>query len=227
MVSTWFVQYFLGFSFWLTIFSANPAHTQQVHLSSFNVVESSVPEQWPMFERLVLPPPNPIPDDPSAGDQGRSNPNATRHNTPDPAADQHENPPPSMPDESRSNAPPSTGNDMQVDEPSSNATAPTPDTLQTKPTRPNAKKNYGDFGNESLEGQEQEPAPPQAKKPKGPKSTATSRNTTRSRDLRTQLQRRQPRPILAGTQFMKVEVIELTEIEVNPPTSPTHTLTLE
>lgn len=178
-----------------------------------------------MFDRLVpSPPPAPVLDDPQAGDSGMSNSNESGHATPPPAVDQGGNHPmstPPMPDQGRSNAPPSPGDDMEVDDIPSTSTAPPSNILQKRASRSNAKRNYRDLDEESSEEEMQGPAPSKTKKAKYRKSPTASRTATTSGDLRLQVQQNRPvPPIIVGTQCMQFDIIDLKTIEVNLPKCP-------
>lgn len=173
-----------------------------------------------MFDRLVPPPPPaPAPDDPPAGDSGMSNRNVSGHDTPLPVVDQGGNPPmstPPTPDEGMSNAPPSPGDDMEVDNTPSISTTPPSNISQKRLSRSNAKRNYRDLGKESSSEEIQGPAPSKTKKAKHHKSSTASRTAMTSSGLRLQVQQNRPvPPIIIGTQCMQFDIIDLKTIEVS------------
>jgi len=167
-----------------------------------------------MFAQLVPPPPSPTPthDDPPAGDQQTNDSLLSLHESQAALAAGNgkvQVPPTSRSSAGRSNALRSAGGDPPVDNDS---------TASTKRTRGQMKRNYQDLDPESSEEDRQAPGLPNAKKPKHPKSRATPRRTKTPRDLALQ---RPPLPVMIGSQYMKVDVIDLTKIEVNRHTHPT------
>ena len=115
------------------ICSDSPSHKKRIHLSSFDIVESSVPKHWPMSSIMALPPPPPEPsaitnpNDPPPGSVQDSRENSSM------LADDNVNPtsPP------KSNI--STDDDaMQVDT-NSLTFAPPPNHLPARRTHQNTK----------------------------------------------------------------------------------------
>ena len=216
----------------------NVQHTEKIHLSSFNIEESSVPEDWPMLERLIPPPPTPLPADlPEGEPMGNSNesggapvaeqermtllpvapmPNTSQANAP-PSTNPLAGPP--LPHTSQANDPPGTADDMDVDDPHPTSAAPT-SMVETRQTCSNTKRNYADLGKEWLEEEVQQSAPSKTKKPRNRKSQAVSRTTRTSGDLQLQVHKNRSVPIIAGTKYMHIDIIYLTTIEVNCPIYP-------
>lgn len=191
-----------------------------------------------MLERLIPPPPTPLPVDLPEGEP-MGNPNESggepvaeqEENSPLPVAPttntSEANAPPStnplsvspLPHTSQANDPPSTGDDMDVDDPQGISAAPT-SMVETRPTRSNTKRNYADLGKEWLEEEDQQSAPSKTKKARNRKSQAVSRTTITSGDLRSQVHKNRAVPIIAGTKYMHIDIIDLTTIEVNCPLCP-------
>jgi hypothetical protein len=119
-----------------------------------------------------------------------------------------------LPHTSQADDPPNTGDDMDVDDPQAIPAAPT-SMVETRPTRSNTKRNYADLGKEWLEEEDQQSAPSKTKKARNRKSQAVSRTTRTSGDLRSQVHKNRAVPIIAGTKYMHIDIIDLTTIEVN------------
>ena len=114
--------------------------------------------------------------------------------------------------------PPNTDLDMQLDDPHSTSTSPA-NNPPNKSTRFNARRNYRELGVESSSEHEQADAPAKHKKSKKPKSQTNPRGSTTG-DLKSAVHQSRPLPIIYGTHYMKIEVIDMTEIEVNSPKCP-------
>ena len=191
----------------------NPSHKKRIHLSSFDIVESSVSKHWPMSSIMAPPPPPPEPsaianpNDPPPGSVQDSRENSSM------LADGNVNP-----TSPKSNV--STDNDaMQVDA-NSSTFAPPPNHLPTRRTRQNTKRNYEEVeGEKSSEDKKVNLPPQKSKKAKQRKSQAIVPSSPPTHDLRLDFYKRPPVPIIVGSQYMKYEVIDLTEIEVIHPKS--------
>lgn len=193
--------------------SDNPSHKKRIHLSSFDIVESSVPKHWPMSSIMAPPPPPPEPsavtnpNDPPPGSVQDSRENSST------LADGNVNP-----TSPKSNV--SVDNDaMQVDA-NSSTFAPPPNHLPTRRTRQNTKRNYEEVeGEKSSEDKKANLLPQKSKKAKQRKSQAIVPSSPPTHDLRLDFYKCPPVPIIIGSQYMKYEVIDLTEIEVIHPKS--------
>ena len=118
--------------------------------------------------------------------------------------------------EGMSNAPPSPGDDMEVDNTPSTSTTPPSNISQKRLSRSNAKQNYRDLGKESSSEEIQGPAPSKTKKAKHHKSSTASRTAMTSSGLRLQVQQNRPvPPIIIGTQCMQFDIIDLKTIKVS------------
>ena len=99
---------------------------------------------------------------------------------------------------------------------------PPPNTPPPKRTRQNTKRNYQEADDEESndESDEEMAPPPKSNKTNRQKSQATIQSSRATHELRLKVHKRRAVPVILGSRYMKVEVIDLTEIEVINAMSP-------
>lgn len=165
-----------------------------------------------MFERLVPAPPTLLPGDLPEGDSlGHLNESEGA-----PVAEEEGNRSLSVPPTSQANAPPSTGDDMEVDDEPQSASAGPSSMLETRPKRPTTKRNFADLGKERSLEDVQQRGPSKTKRTKIGNSQVSG-TTISTGVLQRQVHQHRSVPIVTGTKYMHIDIIDLSTIEVNCP----------
>ncbi|KIM35727.1 hypothetical protein M413DRAFT_32284 [Hebeloma cylindrosporum] len=220
-------------------FLDNAKNKDAFHLSSFQVVENTVPADWPMASILAPPPldsdaphePDHSSQSPEVQSQAQLQPQL-QPQTPEGAADvsrpqtdegndQLQSPPNATARADDPEPPHDPEDSMDADNDPPPAVTPAHST-STRPVRKarQQKRPYEEVGEEDAsEGERFTKPPTKAGNAKRPRRQDTARSSSTTGDLRLDVRQRPALPIIFKGKYMQIEVIDLTEIETeNLPT---------
>ena len=201
------------------------AFQEKVHLATFEVIPLSVPLNW-LNCSVLTPVLAPLSDDianetPGSNDLQRFTDTGSTFTANEPHATVPQtNPTPTEAGDTQDN--------MEVDSevPALLADRDVPVATpveaaaqSTRPRRENSKKNYSDMVPPSPQAGEEEDTVPQLPNPsvsgKRKNKEITAPRSTRSTSIQLDIRRAQSLPLVVGSRYMKIDVIDLTDLEVS------------